>query len=176
MYGGNPEQLSFVDPRRIKSALHGLKDEARRHGLEIEVTMEATHHGPTSFEVPVMFVEIGSGPAQWSDPVLGEVAAKAVMQAAQTNESKVTSAVGFGGTHYSDKHTRICVEETLAIGHVISRHAFDGGVSGATFKQAFDKTLDGCNTALVDWKGLNGSQRKRLLSLLDQWNIEVKRC
>lgn len=176
LYGGNPEQLSFVDPARIKTALRAMKDEAARAGLEIEITMEATHHGPTNFKIPVMFVEVGSGPGQWTDPSLGEVAAKAIVHAAETIESKSTNAVGFGGTHYSSKHTRICLEKELAIGHVLPRHVFDKGISDSTIRQAFDKTLNGCNTALLDWKGLNGKQRQHLLLLLDQWNVQVERC
>ena len=176
LYGGNPEQLSFVDPARIKIALRALRDESTKAGLGIEITMEATHHGPTNFDNPVMFVEVGSGPKEWSDPFLGEVAARAIVRAAETTESKSTSAVGFGGTHYSSKHTKTCMEEDLAIGHVLSRHAFDGGVSDAIIRQAFDKTLNGCNSALLDWKGLNGKQRQHLLLLLDQWNIQVERC
>lgn len=176
LYGGNPEQLSFVDPARIKAALRTLKDESAKSGLEIEISMEATHHGPTSFEVPVMFVEVGSGPKEWMDPKLGELAAKAIIQAAKTTAFKAANAVGFGGTHYSSKHTRICLDEDLAIGHVLSRHAFDRGISDGIIRQAFDKTLDGSNTALLDWKGLNGKQRQHLLLLLDQWNIHVERC
>ena len=176
LYGGNPEQLSFVDPARIKTALRVMKEESARAGLDIEITMEATHHGPTSFEIPVMFVEVGSGPGEWTNPTLGEVAAKAIVHAVETIESKGANAVGFGGTHYSSKHTRICLEEELAIGHVLSRHAFDNGLSDPIVRQAFDKTINGCNTALLDWKGLNGKQRRHLLLLLDQWNIQVERC
>src|SRR5438094_5467478 len=72
LYGGNPEQLSFVDPLGIMRALGTLRDESAKKGLQIEVTMEATHHGPTSFKIPVVFVEIGSGPLEWSDSTLGE--------------------------------------------------------------------------------------------------------
>lgn len=176
LYGGLPEQLSFVDPPRVKRALQVLRDESAKAGLEIEITMEATHHCPTSFEIPVMFVEIGSGPKEWSDPILGEIAAKAITRAAETSESIRSNAVGFGGTHYSTKHTRINMEEHLAIGHVISRHAFDQSISDTTLRQAFDKTFNGSNTALVDWKGLNGKQRQHLLALLEQWSIQVERC
>lgn len=176
LYGGNPEQLSFVDPTRIKTALRTLREESEKAGLEIEITMEATHHGPTSFEVPVMFVEVGSGPREWADQRLGEVAAKAIVHALETTESDAQNAVGFGGTHYSSKHTRVCMDENLAIGHVLSRHAFDKGVSDAIIRQAFDRTLNGCNTALFDWKGLNGKQRQHLVLLFDQWNIQVERC
>ena len=176
LYGGNPEQLSFVDPANIKTALRAMKSEAARADLEIEITMEATHHGPTGFEIPVMFAEVGSGPKQWTDPTLGDVVANAIVQAAETIRSKGPTAVGFGGPHYPSKHTRICLEEGLAVGHVLSRHAFDKGISDATIRQAFDKTLNGCNTALLDWKGLNGKQRQHLLLLLDQWDVQVQRC
>ena len=176
LYGGNPEQLSFADPTRIKTALTALRNESAKAGLEIEITMEATHHGPTSFKAPVMFVEVGSSPREWRDSKLGEVAAKAIVQAVETKTSQATNAVGFGGTHYSSKHTRICMEEDMAIGHVLSRHAFDKGISDAIIRQAFDKTLNGSNTALLDWKGLNGKQRQHLLLLLDQWNVQVERC
>jgi D-aminoacyl-tRNA deacylase len=176
LYGGNPEELSYVDPPRIKNALRALRDESRKRELDIEITMEATHHGPTSFEIPVMFVEIGSSPEEWSDPTLGEIAAAAIIRAAETTESTGTKAVGFGGTHYSAKHTRVNMEESLAIGHIISRHAFDQGVSDIILRQAFDKTLNGCNAALIDWKGLNGKQRQHLLKLLEEWNIKVERC
>jgi D-aminoacyl-tRNA deacylase len=176
LYGGNPEQLSHVDPLRIKSALRALRDESAKHGLDIEITMEATHHGPTSFETPVMFVEIGSSPREWSDPILGEIGAAAIMRAAKTTESTGSNAVGFGGTHYSAKHTRVNMEGNLAIGHVISRHAFDQGVSDTTIRESFDKTLNGSNTALLDWKGLNGKQRPPLIALLEEWSVKVERC
>jgi D-aminoacyl-tRNA deacylase len=176
LYGGNPEQLSYVDPLRIRNALRALRDESAKHGLDIEITMEATHHGPTCFETPVMFVEIGSSPKEWSDPILGEIAAAAIIRAAETTESTGTNAVGFGGTHYSAKHTRTNMEGNLAIGHIISRHAFDQGVSDTVIRQAFDRTLNGSNTALLDWKGLNGKQRQHLLTLLEEWNIKVERC
>src|SRR6267378_62971 len=81
LYGGNPEQLSFVDPLGIMRALRTLRIESAKKGLQIEVTMEAMHHGPTSFEIPVVFVEIGSGPLEWSDPALGEIGAMAAMAA-----------------------------------------------------------------------------------------------
>jgi D-aminoacyl-tRNA deacylase len=176
LYGGTPEQLSYVDPLRVKNALRALRDESGRRGRDIETTMEATHHGPTSFEIPVLFVEIGSSPNEWSDPILGEIAAATIIRATETTKSTGLNAVGFGGTHYSAKHTRVNLEENLAVGHVISRHAFDQGVSDTTLRQAFDKTLYGSNTALIDWKGLNGKQRQHLLTLLEEWNIRVERC
>ncbi len=172
LYGGRPEEVSFVEPFRLQSALTTLTSEVNRLGLSIEVTMEATHHGPTSLARPVCFVEVGSGPSQWGDPVLGGVAAKAALAAARSTPSASRSAVGFGGTHYPSRLTTLNIEGAHQIGHVVSRYAFDRNVSDRVLHDTFAKTVGGCTTALVDWKGLKGEQRRRLLDKLSTWSIE----
>ena len=172
LYGGRPEEVSFVEPFRLQSALTILTSEVKRLGLSIEVTMEATHHGPTSLASPVCFVEVGSGRDQWGDPVLGGVAAKAALAAAHSIPSTSRSAVGFGGTHYPSRLTKLNIEGAYQIGHVVSRYAFDRSVSDQVLRDTFAKTVGGCTTALVDWKGLKGEQRRGLLDKLSAWNIE----
>ena len=174
-FGGNPEEVSYVNPSITRRALRALKEGAGQAGVQIEVTMEATHHGPTSLSMPVCFVEIGSGEKEWADPVLGEIAANAVMSAIDVEETPPT-AVGFGGTHYSAKHTRICMEGNYAIGHLVSSHSFDGGVSERVITDTFSKTTGSCNTAIVDWKGLHSNDRRRLISSLEAAGREIVRC
>lgn len=174
-FGGNPEEVSFVDPSIIRRTLRALKAGVSQPGVKIEITMEATHHGPTSLSMPVCFVEIGSGEKEWADPVLGEIAANAVMSAIDVEETPPT-AVGFGGTHYSAKHTRICMEGNYAIGHLVSSHSFDGGVSERVVGDTFSKTTGSCNTAIVDWKGLHSNDRRRLISSLEAAGREIVRC
>ena len=174
-FGGNPEEVSYVNPSITRRALRALKEGAGQAGVQIEVTMEATHHGPTSLSMPVCFVEIGSGEKEWSDPVLGAIAANAVMSAIDVEETPPT-AVGFGGTHYSAKHTRICMEGDYAIAHLVSSHSFDGGVSQLVIDDVFNKTTGSCNTAIVDWKGLHSNDRRRLISSLEAAGREIVRC
>jgi len=140
------------------------------------VTMEATHHGPTSFNVPVCFVEIGSGPLEWTDPVLGEIAADAIFDVARMKESLGKTAVGIGGTHYSAKFTRSSLEGEYLVGHIIPRHAVETGVADLVFKEAFANTVPSCDTALVDWKGLSGEDRRTLVAKLEDWGYSVARC
>ena len=175
-FGGNPEEVSYVDPSIIRSTLRALKAGVSQVGVQIDITMEATHHGPTNLSMPVCFVEIGSGEEEWTDPVLGEIAANAVMAAATKVEETPPIAVGFGGTHYSAKHTRICMEGNYAIGHLVSSHSFDGGVSERVITDTFSKTTGSCNTAIVDWKGLHSNDRRRLISSLDAADREIVRC
>jgi D-aminoacyl-tRNA deacylase len=174
-FGGNPQEVSFVEPPRVRAALRILQREVVQRGLNIDVTMEATHHGPTSFRAPVCFVEIGSGPKQWSDSVLGSIAADAVMAAANPSTGRDPLAVGFGGTHYAAKHTKTNLEGDYQIGHVIPKHAFESGVSDAVINDAFKKTIGASSTALVDWKGLRSNDRRRLMTSLKDWGIEAVR-
>ncbi len=175
-FGGNPEEVSYVDPSIIRSTLRALKAGVSQEGVQIDPTMEATHHGPTNLSMPVCFVEIGSGEEEWTDPVLGEIAANAVMAAATKVEETPPAAVGFGGTHYSAKHTRICMDGDYAIGHLVSSHSFDGGVTQLMINDVFNKTTGSCNTAIVDWKGLHSNDRRKLVASLEAAGREIVRC
>lgn len=176
-YGGRPSEVSWVEPGTVKTALSELRMGVVEAGREMEVTMEATHHGPTSFKVPVCFIEIGSTSKEWTEPALGEIAAHAVAKAIEPSKRTFTNAVGFGGTHYSARHTRINLDPNseFAIGHLLPKHAFENGVSSIVLKEVFEKTIGGCKTALVDWDGLKGAHRKWLLDQLGSWDVEVVR-
>lgn len=174
-FGGNPEEVSHADPSIVRRTLRALKDGVSRAGIPIEVTMEATHHGPTNLSMPVCFVEIGSGEKEWTDPVLGEIAANAVMSTVGNVEEAAPTAVGFGGTHYSAKHTRICMEGDYTIGHLVSSHSFDEGVSDRVISDTFSKTTRSCNTAIVDWKGLHSNDRRKLIASLEAAGREIVR-
>ena len=143
--------------------------------LDIDVTMEATHHGPTSFQVPVCFVEIGSGPSEWMNPALGRVAADAIMSAVNASLSQ-KPVVGFGGTHYSAKFTRINLEGDFEVGHIVPRFAIEAGINDSVLKDTFHKTNRNCDTALIDWKGLNGEDRRQLTAKLQDWGFRIERC
>ncbi len=174
-FGGVAREVSYVEPFRLGKALCTLTQESARKKRQIEITMEATHHGPTSFPVPVCFVEIGSGPDEWTDPTLGRIAAQAVLAAAEDSSTTGPNAVGFGGTHYSAKHTSMSIEGKYQVGHIVSRYAFEDGVLETTLRETFARTVGGCKTAIIDWKGLNGSDRRRLVRQLGEWEIDVVR-
>lgn len=72
--GARPREVGMIDPDLQKNYLMALNS---RKGLldGYEITIEATHHGPTSLRKPVLFVELGSGEKQWGDDHAGEVIA-----------------------------------------------------------------------------------------------------
>lgn len=172
-FGGKPRSLSFADPARLRAALLGL-DEAREAGqLNYAVTLEATHHGPTELGAPTLFVEIGSTEKEWNDPRAGVAVSQAIWKAA-TNPVPGKSAVGFGGGHYCNKHCLALRNERYAFSHVLSKYFFED-YDREMVHMAFERTLGGCSTAVIDWKGIRGPDRARLLDELKTMNVEVVR-
>jgi len=174
LFGGKPKRLAMVDPHRMKVALRTLKEKAQHAELsKYTVTLEATHHGPTDMEVPVMFVEIGSSTEHWIDQRAGEAAASAAFSAATTRYLGNPS-VGFGGGHYSTKHTALELSEQHAIGHILPKYFFDE-FSPDIVELAFRRTAGNCRTAIIDWKGVRSRERSQLIEVLERNRIEIVR-
>ena len=60
-FGGNPGEIARYSPRMLKNYLIELNSLRNEIPDYYNVTLEATHHGPTSLQSPIMFVELGSG-------------------------------------------------------------------------------------------------------------------
>ena len=170
-YGGQPRRLALVEPNRMRAALLSLSESREELGLSYLVSLEATHHGPTELPVPCMFAEIGSSAKQWEDTVAGRAVARAIWTAA-TSLASGTPAVGFGGGHYSWKHTDAVVKGQFAFGHILSKYFFDG-YDPAIVELAFRKTIDDCSHAVIDKKGVRGSQRNTLVEFLRKTGREI---
>jgi D-aminoacyl-tRNA deacylase len=170
-YGGQPRSLALVEPNRMRAALLSLSESREELGLSHLVSLEATHHGPTELPVPCMFVEIGSSAKQWEDPVAGKAVARAIWTAA-TSPANGTPAVGFGGGHYSWKHTDAVVKGQFAFGHILSKYFFDG-YDPAIVGLAFRRTIGECSHAVIDKKGVRGSERNTLVELLNRIGREI---
>ena len=173
-FGGKPRSLSFTDPSRLRTALLALDSARDREKLNYATTMEATHHGPTELGVPTLFVELGSTEREYADMEAGAVAAEAIWAAA-TQPSPGKVAIGFGGGHYCNKYCEALRENGYAFSHIFSKYFF-ADYDLSVVQMAFDRTVGGCKTAMIDWKGLRGAERTRLLDDLKQLNIEIVRA
>lgn len=172
-FGGKPKSLSLADPQRMRAALLAL-DEAREAGnLNYAVTLEATHHGPTELGVPTLFVEIGSTETQWKDVEAAGAVSEAIWKAATTPLSG-KSAVGFGGGHYANKQCLAIRKDGFAFGHILSKYFFEE-YDDEIVRMAFKRTVGDCRTAVIDWKGVRGRDRAKLLDTLKSLSVEVVR-
>jgi D-aminoacyl-tRNA deacylase len=68
-FGGNNRQVAIPKPDFQKVYLQTLQKNQSQFS-EFEITIEATHHGPTALSKPSIFVEIGTTEKQWNDESL----------------------------------------------------------------------------------------------------------
>jgi len=164
-------ELALASTSTIKAALQALNAARDETGINYEVSLEATHHGPTKLDVPVTFVEIGSEPEHWINRKAGEAAAYAIMKAA-TSSVKCTNAVGFGGPHYAPRHTDIVLNTKVGIGHILPKYAkFDEEL----VELAILRTHGGVQLLVLDWKGMSGEQRGICQKVSNRLGILVQR-
>ena len=154
-------ELAIASPPTIKSALRSLARMRDEFELAYEVSLEATHHGPTKLGVPVTFVEVGSSQRQWQDGKAAEAAARAIMEAA-TAPVKGRRAVGFGGPHYAPRHTDVVFRTDVCIGHIIPKYV---DVDEGLVRLAVERTRGGVQLFVLDWKGLDASARTKIMKM-----------
>jgi D-aminoacyl-tRNA deacylase len=173
-FGGKPKSLSFTEPSRLRSALLAFDRARSSHSLNYAVSLEATHHGPTELGVPTLFVEIGSSEQEWNDPLSVSAASEAVWNAATAPVHGIP-AVGFGGGHYCNKQGTSLRSGGYAFSHILSKYFFDE-YDEEIVSMAFERTLgEKCHTAIIDWKGIRGPERRKLVETLTRKNIDIIR-
>lgn len=171
--GGRGRELGRADPALLKNYLRALfarKDEVKGY----EITMEATHHGPTSLQKPVIFVELGATEKEWKDSHAAAIMGKALMTSLKGKEVWSKVALGFGGTHYPRKFTEMTIGSDVAFSFVAPKHALEH-VDEAMFGQMLQRTNAPVKYAVMDWKGL-GPHKQKILGLASQFGLEVVRA
>ncbi len=163
--GGLPRKLSICPATAMHAALKTLAKLKAELNLYYEVSYECTHHGP-SLDVPTMFVELGSSPEQWRDAVAAEVVGKAAVQAVVNfKNSPKTAVIGIGGPHYNQRFTDMAIRDEAVFGHMIPKYALPL-IDANMVKQCVERTLEKVDHAVLDWKGIKGDDKPRVLAAL----------
>jgi D-aminoacyl-tRNA deacylase len=170
--GGRPYELAVAPASAMKGALQELSKQKRERRLDdYEVTMECSHHGPTSMSTPLMFVEIGSDEEHWSDRLSGEALASTLYKVAR-NTRRFKAAVGIGGPHYAPNFTKVVLSSPeIAVGHIIPNYVLQG-LKKEMLRMAIERTLEKVELILLDWKGLRAEQRDFLKPIIEELGIE----
>ena len=170
--GARPREVGVIDPDLQKNYLIALNE--RKSKLDgYEVTIEATHHGPTSLKRPVLFVELGSSEKQWGDSHAGEVIADALMASLASGKKWDKVGLAFGGTHYSEKFNDVLLNGEYALSAVVGKRYLEF-IDSQMFGQLIQKTTRFPRYVLIDWKGA-GPNREKIISLSKQFGLEVIR-
>ncbi len=168
-FGGNKRQVAIPHPSFQKQYLQKLwKNKSQFSNFQI--TIEATHHGPTALNKPSIFVEIGTTPKQWNDVELCNSIAEKVHEVLTTSISDYPVAICFGSNHYPEKFTKELLEGNYALGTVIPKHSLEF-LDDELFSHIVQRNPM-ANTALLDWNGL-GKYKQKVLDLLSQTDLEV---
>ncbi|MEF8778392.1 MAG: D-aminoacyl-tRNA deacylase [Natronomonas sp.] len=165
-YGGRERSLARAAP----NALSVIRDALETYAPpDYETGIECTHHGPSTVGCPSLFVELGSGKAQWRDDTGAEAVARAVLELRGVEPHTERTVVGFGGSHYAPRYDRVLTETDWGIGHI----AADWGIEAmgdpedsiAVIAKAFQAS--GTEFALLD-----GSYPE-LESVIDELGFET---
>ncbi|MDO8538421.1 MAG: D-aminoacyl-tRNA deacylase, partial [archaeon] len=97
-FGGEDNKLIPTIPSILKNYLNSLKEKNAEKSLQFEVTMEATHHGPT-LSKPTIFIELGSNEAGWKNEKAALAIAETIIEQTEAS-TKFIPSLGVGGNHY----------------------------------------------------------------------------
>jgi len=171
--GGITRRISVSPASAMKEALLEIAKQKEQLKLNYKVSYECTHHGP-SLDVPTMFVELGSSPVQWKDLKAAEAVAHATMVAV-TKKSTYSAVLGVGGPHYNEKFTRMALSTHVAFGHIIPKYAIPK-IDAEMLRQCVQRTVEEVESAIFDWKGMRGADKKRLIVILDEIGVSVEKA
>ncbi|KPV61845.1 MAG: D-tyrosyl-tRNA(Tyr) deacylase [Candidatus Bathyarchaeota archaeon BA1] len=170
--GGIPKRVSISPASAMRDALLEMARMREEMRLDYQVSYECTHHGP-SLDVPTMFVELGSSLKQWKDLKAAEAVAHAAM-AAISKQSRYRAVLGMGGPHYNERFTKIALSSPTAFGHIVPKYSIPQ-VDAEMIRQCVERTVEKVESAILDWKGISGVDKGRLVVTFDEVGVPVER-
>lgn len=164
-YGGRPCEVCIAAPSVATSLARSISTYAGSASA-YAFSLEVTHHGPTG-NFPIVFVEIGGSEEDWCDKSAGKAVAEAVCSFEICEDGEVV--MGVGGPHYAPNFTKLISK--YRIGHIIPKYAVDG-LEYETFAMGIKRSVDNVEKVLIDWKGLDGPQREKIVKFCNVFGIE----
>ena len=168
-FGGFKRQVAVPHPHLQKSYLQSLWE--RRTDFErFEITMEATHHGPTALTKPALFIEIGTTEKEWNDVELCNEVARTVVEVISKTQKKYKVAICFGGAHYPAKFTKTLLEGEHALGTLMPKHALEF-LDGDLFSHIVKRNAE-AKFAFLDWSSL-GKHKQKVADFVQTTDLEL---
>jgi D-aminoacyl-tRNA deacylase len=162
--GGSSRELAAAAPGALKSFILNLASDPIEG---FEITVEATHHGPTDLSTPSFFAEIGSTETEWSNPEAGNAVVRSILG---LEDLSVPVFLGFGGGHYVNRQNRLLIETKIAFGHLFSNYQAEDLDHSIVYQAARKSGAEG---AYLDRKSLRSAEKKRISEALDEIGIEM---
>ncbi|PIO00115.1 hypothetical protein COT72_03065 [archaeon CG10_big_fil_rev_8_21_14_0_10_43_11] len=147
-HGGKACTLSGANSAAIRFALHKLRE--YNPDPACDVGLEVTHHGPYT-QSPSIFVEVGGSKKEWEWQKGREIITQVCYELLTAPLKCEHSAIGFGGSHYANKHTKAILDSIYAVGHICPKYAISK-LTDELVQQMVEKTVPRPSVALFDKK------------------------
>ena len=168
-FGGYSRQVSIPHPYIQKSYMQSLWN-ARNEFSRFQITVEATHHGPTALSKPTLFIEIGTTEKEWNDVNLCNSVAQIIVKVMKKRQKSYPVAICFGGMHYSDKFTSELIHGEYSLGTIVPKYVFEQ-IDANLFSHIIERNVD-ATAVLLDWKGM-GKNKQKILTMLEETDLEM---
>jgi D-aminoacyl-tRNA deacylase len=163
--GGRPKMLSVSSPVGMLKALRTIK---AINNTDLDVTYEATHHGPL-INSPSFFVELGGNEDVINNAEHAKLLADAVARSIDADAGYGKIAVGFGGMHYPRKFTALALDGKYAFSHIMSKHHIG---NTDMIEHAFARSDIPAEIAVIEWKGIKSAEREVIIRELARLGID----
>ena len=180
-FGGNAREISKSSALLLKVAYSSL--ESQRYIKEMledfSLDIEVSHHGPTSLEKPLIFMELGSSEQEWKIEkaalVVGHAILHTCLEYVESLERKLPEiGIGFGGTHYSPQFKKLISTKNVAVSFICPKYYIQD-LDKEIIGQMISNNLEPINCFIIDWKGTNSDDKKHLIPLLEEFDFPIKR-
>ena len=181
-FGGEPYDLSLTSALFHKAGFISIFEQETiisSNQTTFSSDVEVTHHGPTTLEKPLVFMELGSSKAEWNIKEAGESLAKTILNTILKyhklkEETNQKIGLGFGGTHYAPNFNRLIGNKNVALSFICPKYYIQE-LNIEMIEKMIKNTIEPVDYFIIDWKGTNSADKKHLIPLLEEFKIPTKK-
>lgn len=176
-FGGTPNDLSKTSALLLKVGYEALIKKTKSAQLSsFAIDVEVTHHGPTTLNKPLIFMELGSSIKEWNNTVASRVVAESIISTIDEYEMIDNCynriGLGFGGTHYAPNFSRILLKKEVAFSFICPKY-FIMDLDESKINLMITNTVEKVDCFVIDWKGINSEGKQYLIPILEKFDIPI---
>lgn len=179
-FGGGPYELSKTSALLQKAGFYCLADHLQKENItKFNFDMEVTHHGPTNLDIPLVYMELGSSKNEWTLSKAGKLVGDAIIDTifkylSYQLEENIKVGLGFGGTHYAPNFNKVMRDPDIALSFICPKYYIQD-LNNELITQMIQNTAERIDYFIIDWKGTNSADKNHLFSLLEDFDIPIKK-
>ncbi len=168
--GGLPHQLSVASPIAMLKLLNNM---GKLNQESLDVTYEATHHGPF-LKTPSLFIELGGNTEVMESAKYQEIVSKSVSRYIDEGEADGFSkiVVGIGSNHYPNKFSSLAFGRGYAFSHIMPKYYT---TEYGMLDQAFSRSVPKPESAVIDWKSIKSEERNKIIGRLNEIGMDYEK-